>query len=90
MYKETNVTQLNCYRLYPPLLWLGPKHADICDSKEDIKKWIKGFDNKFCYRDLITDHNCVAGFESDIIIYLAEYAEWQYMSMCRGQFIHIP
>ena len=62
----------------------------MCDSKENLKEWIRGTDKKINCRDIITDHDCMAGFEADIIIYLGSYAEWQYMSRCRGQFIHIP
>ena len=40
--------------------------------------------------DLITDPDCVAGIEADVVIYLGSYyAMTGCMSRCRGQFVQI-
>ena len=43
----------------------------------------------FIGKDLITDRDCVAGYESDVVIYLGISALSAMMSRWRGQFVHI-
>ena len=42
-------------------------------------------------KDLITDINCVTGWEADFVIYLGlrDVDEFAFMSRCRGQFVQI-
>ena len=49
-----------------------------------------GNDKEFSKRNLITDRYCVAGFEADIVIYLGDLHECDFISRTRGQFIKIP
>ena len=73
----------------PPLLWFNTNYANVSDTKEHIKEWMKGKNRQFTGRDLITDLNCVAGYEADLVIYLGSYSVSAFMSRCRGQFVHI-
>jgi len=73
----------------PPLLWFSSKYEYVSDSKEDIKEWMKGRNRNFTGRDLITDYNCVAGYEADLVICLGSHLVPAMMSRCRGQFVHI-
>ena len=73
----------------PPLLWFNSQYAHLSDTKEDIKEWMRGKNKKIAGRDLVTDGECVAGYEADIVIYLGQGNMSEYMSRCRGQFVHI-
>ena len=42
----------------------------MCDSKENLKEWIRGTDKKINCRDIITDHDCMAGFEANLTRYV--------------------
>ena len=73
-----------------PIMWFDSQFADFSDSKDSIKEWMKGKNKRISDRDLITDVNCVAGYEANFVIYLG--SAWYvnaYMSRCRGQFVHI-
>merc|ERR1712243_57692 len=74
----------------PPLIWLDDEFAHLSHSKEIIKYWMTGNDQEFSKRNLITDRYCVAGFEADIVIYLGDLHECDFISRTRGQFIKIP
>ena len=81
-----------CQRPHPPLLWFRSDYAYVSDTKEDIKEGMKGRNRNFTGRDLITDPECVAGYEADLVIYLTAYGSRYVsamMSRCRGQFVHI-
>ena len=58
----------------PPLLWFDSSFAYVSDAQGDakasIKEWIKGKNRNFSGKDLLTDLNCVAGYEADFVIYL--------------------
>ena len=71
-----------------PLIWLNSKYENVSDDKESIKDLMKG-SKTFVGRHLITDHLCVAGYESDIIIYIGTNNVANFLSRCKGQFIHI-
>ena len=75
----------------PPLLWFGSDYAFVSDDKASIKEWMAGKNKNICGKDLITDIECVPGYEADFIIYLGpkDGDESAYMSRCRGQFVHI-
>ena len=73
----------------PPFLWFGLQYANISDTKENIKEWMRGRNRILSSRDLITDYSCVAGYEADFIIYLGSEDVSAYMSRCRGQFVQI-
>ena len=74
----------------PPLLWFKSTYADFSDSKDSIKEWMKGKNKNIAGRDLITDSECVPGYEADFVIYLGtNFSVSAYMSRCRGQFVHI-
>ena len=73
----------------PPLLWFSTKYADVSDSKDSIKEWMKGKNKNISGRDLITEPMCVPGYEADFVIYLGIDDVSAYMSRCRGQFVHI-
>ena len=80
----------NCKRPHhPPLQWFSARYANISDSENDIKEWMRGRNKRFCQRDLITDSECVAGYEADFIILLGSKNVEAYMARCRGQFVHI-
>ena len=49
---------------------------------------MRGRNKRFSQRDLITDSECVAGYEADFIILLGSKNVEAYMSRCRGQFVH--
>ena len=74
----------------PPLLWFKSTYANFSDSKDSIKEWMKGKNKNIAGRDLITDSECVPGYEADFVIYLGDYDVSAIMSRCRGQFVHIP
>ena len=80
----------SCNRPDNPLLWFSSLFDFDCvnDDREAIKGWIRG-QKKFARRDLITDNNCVAGIESDFVIFLGADAGNAAMSRCKGQFVHI-
>ena len=81
-----------CQRLHgPPLLWFHSNHAFVSDDKSSIKEWMAGKNKNICGKDLITDTECVPGYEADFVIYLGPDDEnvSAYMSRCRGQFVHI-
>ena len=74
----------------PPLLWFDSNYAYISDGKDSIKEWMKGKNKNIAGRDLITDSECVPGYEADFVIYLGSSVSVSaYMSRCRGQFVHI-
>ena len=73
----------------PPLLWFGSKYANVSDTKEHIKEWMKVKNRQFTGRDLITDIFCVAGYEADLVIYIGSSNVSVYMSRCRGQFVQL-
>ena len=75
----------------PPLLWFCSEYAFVSsDDKASIKEWMAGKNKNICGKDLITDTDCVPGYEADFVIYLGpSYAVSAYMSRCRGQFVHI-
>ena len=73
----------------PPLLWFNSNYTYLSDDKKDIKEWIRGKNKDFTDRDLITDRECVAGFEADFVIFVGSREVSAYMSRCRGQFVHI-
>ena len=80
----------SCNRPDNPLLWFSSLVDFDCvnDGREAIKGWMRG-QKKFARRDLITDNNCVAGIESDFVIFLGADAGNAAMSRCKGQFVHI-
>ena len=82
-----------CDRPKPPLIWLRSNidSYDVSDDKEKIKAWMKG-SKEFIGCDLITDPQCIAGIEADVVIYLGSLSSsvTDVMSRCRGQFFHIP
>ena len=79
-----------CQRPHPPLLWFAFIYGQhVSDTKEDIKEWMKGRNRNFTGRDLITDDDCVAGYEADLVIFLGSVDVSAMMSRCRGQFVHI-
>ena len=60
-----------CARPKPPLIWLDSYYDYVSDDKERIKDLMRGSkDFKGC--DLITDFNCVAGIEADLVILLGK------------------
>ena len=76
----------------PPLLWFCSEYAFVSsDDKASIKEWMAGKNKNICGKDLITDHDCVPGYEADFVIYLGpnDNDVSAYMSRCRGQFVHI-
>ena len=74
----------------PPLLWFCSEYDSVNDEKASIKEWMKGMNRNISDRDLITDTECVPGYEADFIIYLGSSSSVSaYMSRCRGQFVHI-
>ena len=74
----------------PPLLWFNLSKTNVSDTKASIKEWIKGKNRSISDKDLLTDDQCVAGYEADFVIYLGpNYNVSAYMSRCRGQFVHI-
>ena len=74
----------------PPLLWFESRYAFVSDDKASIKEWMAGKNKNICGKDLITDDNCVPGYEADLVIYLGPDKNVSaYMSRCRGQFVHI-
>ena len=75
----------------PPLLWFRSDYdyANISDTKDTIKEWMKGKNKRISGRDLITDDSCVPGYEADFVIHLGSDSVSAYMSRCRGQFVHI-
>ena len=75
----------------PPLLWFSFGFANFSDAKASIKEWIKGKNRNISAKDLITDEECVAGYEADFVIYLGISASCvsAFMSRCRGQFVQI-
>ena len=81
----------DCQRPHgPPLLWLQSRFEHLSDDKDTVKEWIKGKNKRISARDLISDVDCVAGYESDFVIYLGSKDNVSaYMSRCRGQFVHI-
>merc|ERR1712083_582402 len=54
----------------PPLLWFESGYAFVSDDKASIKEWMAGKSKNICGKDLITDHQCVPGYEADFVIYL--------------------
>jgi hypothetical protein len=82
----------SCQRPHgPPLLWFRSDYAFVSDDKASIKEWMAGKNKNICRKDLITDHECVPGYEADFVIYLGpdDHNVSAYMSRCRGQFAHI-
>ena len=75
----------------PPLLWFKSDYAFVSDDKASIKEWMAGKNKNICGKDLITDTECVPGYEADFVIYLGpnDNDVSAYMSRCRGQFVHI-
>ena len=72
-----------------PLLWFRSEYASISHGKDSIKERMKGKNNTISGRDIITDNRCVAGYESDFVIYVGSTNVSAYMSRCRGQFVRI-
>ena len=73
----------------PPLLWFRSDFEYVSSGKPFIKEWMKGKNRNISGRDLLTDTECVPGYEADFVIYLGLYQVSAFMSRCRGQFIHI-
>jgi hypothetical protein len=74
----------------PPLLWFHSDYAFVSDDEASIKEWMSGKNKNICGKDLITDTECVPGYEADFVIYLGSGVDVSaYMSRCRGQFVHI-
>ena len=73
----------------PPLLWFRSENTSISHGKDSIKERMKGKNKTFSGRDIITDNRCVAGYESDFVIYVGSSNVSAYMSRCRGQFVRI-
>ena len=63
----------------------------VSDDKASIKEWMAGKNKNICGKDLITDTECVAGYEADFVIYLGrnDHNASAYISRCRGQFVQI-
>ena len=81
-----------CYRPHGlPLLWFRSDYAYVSDAKDSIKEWMKGKNRNFGVKDLITDLECVAGYEADFVILLGSSSKSvsAYISRCKGQFVHI-
>ena len=76
----------------PPLLWFSSGWLVVfSDAKASIKEWIRGKNRNISGKDLLTDDDCVAGYEADFVILLGSTGdESAFMSRCRGQFVHIP
>ena len=74
----------------PPLLWFefAKFHQLSINDEEDIKEWMRGRNETFSGRHLISDIHCVTGYEADLVIYLGSDLQRQ-VSKCRGQFVHI-
>ena len=62
-----------CARPKPPLIWLSSIYNYVCDDKERIKDLMRG-SKDFNGCDLITDYQCVAGIEVDLVILLGKDA----------------
>ena len=73
----------------PPLLWFESDYAFVSDDKASIKEWMAGKNKNICGKDLITDDECVPGYEADFVIFLGSGFVSAFMSRCRGQFVHI-
>ena len=73
----------------PPLLWFRSEYASVSHSKDSIKERMKGRNKNTSGRDIITDNRCVAGYESEFVIYVGSSNVSAYMSRCRGQFVCI-
>ena len=73
----------------PPLLWFESGKAYCSDTKDDIKMWMRGRNRNITTRDLLTDDACVLGYEADIVILLGSSNSSLFLSLCRGQFVHI-
>ena len=75
----------------PPLLWFRSDFENVSDGKDSIKEFMRGKNKKMSAKDLITDIECVPGYEADFIIYLGSGDSNFHacMSRCRGQFVHI-
>merc|ERR1719509_136163 len=68
----------------PPLLWFQSDYDFVSDDKASIKEWMAGKNKIICGKDLITDDNCVPGYEADFVIYLGPNDNMPaYMSRCR-------
>ena len=60
-----------CDRPKPPLIWLESLYHYVSDDKENIKAWMRG-SKDFIGCDVITNPECVAGIEADLVIYLGK------------------
>ena len=84
-----------------PIVWFD-KHfnKEIFDNDEaeenTIKTWMREEKNS---QDLITEPDCIAGYEANIVILIglsnepspwSQHIEKLAMSRCRGKFIKIP
>ena len=78
-----------CQRPLPPLMWFGSRYQYLSNDEEDIKEWTRGKKKTITGRDLITDPECVAGYEADVVIHLGPDNHTAFMSRCRGQCVHI-
>ena len=58
-------------RSKPPLIWLDSNYNYINDDKEKIKDLMRG-SKDFSGCDLITDYQCLAGIEADLVILLGK------------------
>ena len=67
------------------------EYAFVSDDKASIKEWMAGKNKNIYGKDLITESQCVPGYEADFVIYLGPDNNFvsAYMSRCRGQFVHI-
>ena len=71
------------------LYYFQPSYNDISNETSDIESWMKG--NQRTDKNLITDGNCIAGYEFDVVIYwgsASDCCKAQYMSRCKGFFVH--
>ena len=66
-------------------MWFKSDYAFVSSEKSEIRESMKNNN----YRDLITDPECIAGYESDFVIYVGPRKNSTYLSRCRGQFVHI-
>ena len=81
-----------CNRPRQPCLWFEGRYANLSNDKATIKNWMRNQKKASGFgKDLITDINCVTGWEADFVIYLGlrDVDEFAFMSRCRGQFVQI-
>ena len=98
MEADLEASQLNNRPM--PIFWfnrdLNREIFDSGENEEIIKNWMRQEDNE---HDLITDLDCIAGYEANIVILvgqsnasspMSQHAYKLALSRCRGKFIMIP